>query len=104
VRRGGDDALNGHFAQQSDLPQGRRERRKMAAGLDLRGPFPGLGLGNVAIKAKELRHYTGKGGRLDILAYNSALDTYYEIEIMLGECDADHGFRVLDYWARERIA
>ena len=62
-----------------------------------------LGLGTVVIKAKELRHYAGKGGRLDILAYNGALDTYYEIEVMLGECDADHGFRVLDYWARERL-
>jgi hypothetical protein len=62
-----------------------------------------LGLGNVVIKAKELKHYMGRGGRLDVLAYNGALDTYYEIEIMRGECDADHGFRVLDYLARERI-
>jgi hypothetical protein len=62
-----------------------------------------LGIGSVVIKAKELRHYTGKGGRLDILAYNASLDTYYETEVMLGECDADHGFRVLDYWARERL-
>jgi hypothetical protein len=62
-----------------------------------------LGIGNIVIKSKELRHYTGKGGRLDILAYNASLDTYYEIEVMLGECDADHGFRVLDYWARERL-
>jgi hypothetical protein len=61
-----------------------------------------LGIGNITIKAKELRHYVGKGGRLDILAYNAASDTYYEVEIMLGECDSDHGFRVLDYWARER--
>ena len=62
-----------------------------------------LGIGNVTIKAKELRHYVGKGGRLDILAYNATIDTYYEVEIMLGECDPDHGFRVLDYWARERL-
>jgi len=62
-----------------------------------------LGLGQVAIKAKELRQYGTKGGRLDILAYDAALDTYYEVEVMLGECDADHGFRVLDYWARERV-
>ena len=41
--------------------------------------------------------------RLDILAYDAALDTYYEVEVMLGECDADHGFRTLDYWARERL-
>ena len=62
-----------------------------------------LGLGQVTIKAKEFRHYTAKGGRLDILAYDAALDTYYEVEVMLGECDADHGFRALDYWARERV-
>ena len=62
-----------------------------------------LGLGSVLVKAKELRHFTGKGGRLDILAYSAALDTYYAVEVMLGECDADHGFRVLDYWARERL-
>jgi hypothetical protein len=61
-----------------------------------------LGIGNITIKEKELRHYTGKGGRLDVLAYDSALDTYYEVEVMLGECDSDHGFRLLDYWARER--
>jgi hypothetical protein len=74
----------------------------MAAGLACRYPQR-LGIGNVVIKDKELRHYTGKGGRLDILAYNASLDTYYEIEVMLGECDADHGFRVLDYWARENL-
>jgi hypothetical protein len=62
-----------------------------------------LGLGQVTIKAKELRQHAGKGGRLDILAYDAALDTYYEVEVMLGECDADHGFRALDYWARERV-
>jgi hypothetical protein len=62
-----------------------------------------LGIGNVIIKEKELRYNVGKGGRLDILAYSAPLDTYYEIEVMLGECDADHGFRVLDYWARERL-
>lgn len=62
-----------------------------------------LGIGKVVIKAKELRQYGAKGGRLDILAYDGALDTYYEVEVMLGECDADHGFRALDYWARERL-
>lgn len=62
-----------------------------------------LGIGSVVIKAKELRHYSSKGGRLDILAYSAPLDTYYEIEVMLGECDADHGFRVLDDWAREQL-
>ena len=62
-----------------------------------------LGLGNITIKDVEIQHSTKSGGRLDILAYDAALDTYYEIELMLGEMDADHGFRCLDYWARERI-
>jgi hypothetical protein len=62
-----------------------------------------LGLGNLMIKDVELQHNTKSGGRLDILAYRPDLDTYYEIELMLGEANADHGFRCLDYWARERL-
>jgi hypothetical protein len=62
-----------------------------------------LGLGPLEIKAVEVQHSTKSGGRLDILAYRSDLDTYYEIELMLGEVNADHGFRCLDYWARERL-
>jgi hypothetical protein len=62
-----------------------------------------LGIGNLLIKSSELVHYKNRGGRLDFLAYRGDLDTYYEIEVMLGECDADHGFRILDYWARERL-
>lgn len=63
-----------------------------------------LGLGNITIQKNQVVHYKNYGGRLDILGYRSDLDTYYEIEIMLGECDADHGFRTLDYRARERLA
>ncbi len=63
-----------------------------------------LGLGDIKIQKNQLVHYKNNGGRLDVLAYRSDLDTFYEIEIMLGECDADHGFRTLDYWARERLA
>ncbi len=62
-----------------------------------------LGLGSITIKSYELKQYVAKGGRLDILAYRADVDTYYEIEVMLGECDSDHGFRTLDYWARERL-
>src|SRR5262249_4606981 len=62
-----------------------------------------LGLGELTIVHSELSQYKDSGGRLDILAYRADLDTYYEIEVMLGECDADHGFRTLDYWARERL-
>jgi len=61
-----------------------------------------LGIGSFDIVAQELHQYKNKGGRLDILGYNHPINTYYEIEVMLGECDSDHGFRTLDYWARER--
>lgn len=62
-----------------------------------------LGLGELSIERSELSQYKNAGGRLDVLAYRTDLDTYYEIEVMLGECDADHGFRTLDSWARERL-
>jgi hypothetical protein len=62
-----------------------------------------LGLGEIEIVEKELIQYQNYGGRLDILAHNSQTNTYFEIEVMLGECDSDHGFRTLDYWARERL-
>jgi hypothetical protein len=62
-----------------------------------------LGLGDLVIKSSEVIHYKNNGGRLDLLCYRADVDTYYEIEVMLGECDADHGFRTLDYWARERL-
>jgi hypothetical protein len=61
-----------------------------------------LGIGPFEIVAQELHQYKNRGGILDILGYNKPTNTYYEIEVMLGECDSDHGFRTLDYWARER--
>ena len=57
-----------------------------------------LGLGQVVVLAQELTH--AHGGSLDILAADG--DTYYSIEVQLGEVDASHGFRVLDYWAHNR--
>jgi len=62
-----------------------------------------LGLGNIDIINEEVRQSKNGGGRLDILGLNRSSNTYYEIEVMLGECDSDHGFRVLDYWAREKV-
>lgn len=56
-----------------------------------------LGLGDVTVIAQEL---SGAPGSLDILAADG--DTYYSIEVQLGEVDASHGFRVFDYWARNR--
>ena len=57
-----------------------------------------LGLGDVAVLAQELS--SPRGGSLDILAADG--DTYYSIEVQLGEVDASHSFRVFDYWARNR--
>jgi hypothetical protein len=55
-------------------------------------------LGQAAVLAQELTH--AKGGSLGILAADG--DIYYSVEVQLGEVDAFHGFRVLDYWARNR--
>lgn len=57
-----------------------------------------LGVGDVTVDAQEL-HY-GDAGRLDILASDG--QRVYTVEVLLGEVDASHGFRVLDYWARNR--
>jgi hypothetical protein len=59
-----------------------------------------LGLGEVTILAQELT--SPRGGSLDILATSADGDTYYSIEVQLGEVDASHGFRVFDYWALNR--
>jgi hypothetical protein len=57
-----------------------------------------LGLGHLDLQRQEQGH--AGGGALDILA--TAGDTYYSIEVQLGEVDASHSFRVFDYWARNR--
>lgn len=57
-----------------------------------------LGLGPLSLVEQE-QTQTG-GGNLDILA--AAGDTYYSVEVQLGEVDASHGFRVFDYWARNK--
>jgi hypothetical protein len=58
-----------------------------------------LGLGEVRIVAQELS--APRGGSLDILARDG--DTYYSVEVQLGEVDASHSFRVFDYLARNRL-
>lgn len=44
------------------------------------------------------------GGRLDLLLKNDNLDSpsYYEVEVMLGDTDASHIVRTLEYWDNER--
>ena len=67
-----------------------------------------LGLGAaVRIVRARLARAAGpsSGGRLDLQAVDDTVeDRVYDIELMRGELDADHGFRALDYWARERKA
>ncbi len=57
-----------------------------------------LGLGPLTLVHQEQTQ--SGGGNLDLLA--AADDTYYSIEVQLGEVDSDHGFRVFDYWARNK--
>ncbi|MGI8574539.1 MAG: hypothetical protein ACR2MA_04185 [Egibacteraceae bacterium] len=59
-----------------------------------------LGLGDVSIIDQE--QIQTSGGLLDLLALDPGSDTYYSIEVQLGEIDGSHSFRVFDYWARNR--
>lgn len=59
-----------------------------------------LGLGDVAIIDQEQSQ--ASGGLLDLLALDRGSDTYYSVEVQLGEIDGSHSFRVFDYWARNR--
>jgi hypothetical protein len=59
-----------------------------------------LGLGEVSIIDQEQNQ--GHGGLLDLLALDRGSETYYSIEVQLGEIDGSHSFRVFDYWARNR--
>lgn len=60
-----------------------------------------LGLGDVVILDQEQNQ--ASGGLLDLLAIDRGSDTYYSIEVQLGEIDGSHSFRVFDYWARNRL-
>jgi hypothetical protein len=59
-----------------------------------------LGLGDIVIVDQEQSQ--SSGGLLDLLALDRGSDTYYSIEVQLGEIDGSHSFRVFDYWARNR--
>ena len=59
-----------------------------------------LGLGEVTIIDQEQGQVSG--GLLDLLAVDHASETYYSVEVQLGEIDASHSFRVFDYWARNQ--
>jgi hypothetical protein len=59
-----------------------------------------LGLGDVTVIDQEQGQ--AAGGLLDLLALDRGSDTYYSVEVQLDEIGASHGFRVFDYWARNR--
>jgi hypothetical protein len=61
-----------------------------------------LNLGDIEILDSQVLQ--DHGGILDILAFQSELNTYFEIEIMRGRTDHWHISHVLDYWAKQQRA
>ncbi len=59
-----------------------------------------LGLGDVSVKGIEVRQ--PRAGRLDLLLVDSETERWYEVEIQLGETDASHIIRTLEYWDIQR--
>ena len=61
-----------------------------------------LGLGNVHVRDKERRQESG--GRLDLLLESDDDENpiRYEVEIQLGETDASHIIRTIEYWDLEK--
>jgi len=59
-----------------------------------------LGLGELEIAGRE--HRQPVGGRIDFLLRDPEDETYYEVEVMLGELDASHIIRSIEYWDVER--
>jgi hypothetical protein len=58
-----------------------------------------LGLGDLEVVRRE--EPQPSGGRLDFLLKNPE-DTMYEVEVMLGETDASHIIRTIEYWAGDQ--
>jgi len=59
-----------------------------------------LELGSVKVDSFQRR--SKKGGRLDLLLSDEENSTLYAVELMLGEADASHIVRCVDYWLAER--
>lgn len=55
-----------------------------------------LGLGELEGVSKE--RSVSSGGKLDILLKNPADASMYEVEVMLGDTDASHIIRTIEYW------
>src|SRR5204863_4192903 len=58
-----------------------------------------LGLGELDVRAVERRQ---RVGRLDLLLFDPASATRYEVEIQLGSTDESHIIRTIEYWDIER--
>jgi len=59
-----------------------------------------LTLGDLKCLARE--KIQESGGKLDIQLINEDEDTMYEVEVMLGETDASHIIRTIEYWDNEK--
>lgn len=59
-----------------------------------------LGFGELAVIKKE--KLQPNGGRIDFVMADHDGETRYEIEVMLGETDASHIIRTIEYWDVER--
>jgi hypothetical protein len=60
-----------------------------------------LGLGE-DVEVKDLERLQPKAGRLDMLLYDAAIGTRYEVELQLGPTDESHIIRTIEYWDLER--
>ncbi len=54
------------------------------------------------VKVIEHQRRQEKAGRLDLLLEDDSGDKRYEVELMLGETDASHVIRSIEYWDIER--
>ncbi|MFH1119500.1 MAG: hypothetical protein V1775_06720 [Bacteroidota bacterium] len=59
-----------------------------------------IGLGDLVPVNREKKQ--AKGGRLDILLKEPTENLMYEVEVMLGETDASHIIRAIEYWDNEK--
>jgi hypothetical protein len=59
-----------------------------------------LGLGD--LERVTIEKVQSSGGRLDLLLKNPEDDSMFEVEVMLGETDASHIIRTIEYWDLER--
>ena len=84
-----------------DLPEdGPSLQRKVGSGEDLQADPAILGLGELDVK--DVEREQPRAGRLDMLLYDPATTTRYEVELQLGATDTSHIIRTIEYWDIER--